>query len=132
MEVTDKTLTTEQMLAEALREVAHGIKLAYEAASRGCVDEAMIHCGHHEAKALRTLAAYDSQPRTVLEPLTPKELLGCVRDAALVGCNLLKLTRDVGPYEITEPTHALSEVALKIQSALAAKNGIGLADRGQG
>ena len=56
--LTDK-LTTAQAEAARLREaliyVSLGLSLAYDAVEKMCYDEAMLHIGHHSAKAREAL-----------------------------------------------------------------------------
>jgi hypothetical protein len=48
-------------------------------------------------------------------PLTDEQMLQCVRSVG--GPRLMGLTRDYGPYEVTEPTHYLRELVRAIERA---------------
>jgi hypothetical protein len=56
---------------------------------------------------------YSAPPQRV--PLTEEQLLRIARDEAM-GTSI-KLTRDVGPYEVTEPTYVYKQIARAIERA---------------
>ena len=70
----------------------------------------------------RTLEVFISQVETppaaaapLAQPLTDEQILTCVRSVGLIAP--MGLTRDRGPYEVTEPTHYLCELVRAIERA---------------
>ena len=63
-----------------------------------------------------TTPLYTAPPaQPAAQPLTDEQLLAIARDAA--GGTSIKLTRDVGPYEVTELTHVYRCIARAIELA---------------
>lgn len=67
---------------------------------------------HLRAAPTHTPAATDAG---AAQPLTDAALLKIAREEA--GGTVIKLTRDVGPYEVTEPTHVYRLIARAIERA---------------
>lgn len=75
------------------------------------------------AEGVEVRALYAAPPSAQAEPQVPlpdDQVLAIFREA--VDGNTIKLTRDVGPYEVTEPTHAARKL---VNAIVAAAHGIG-------
>lgn len=83
-------------MSAALIAAARAFVAAYDASDMRLFD--------HVDAIRSALSAAESQPATIAQPLTDADLLKIAREA--VQGSTIKLTRDVGPYEVTEPTHA--------------------------
>lgn len=70
---------------------------------------------------LRTEPAAPEPPAAEMKTLSDEEILACVRSVLLP--RPMGLTRDVGPYDVTEPSYYLTQLVRAIERALAEKNG---------
>ena len=71
-------------------------------------------CDHYSAERLRVTKAAPVPPAQAV-PLTEEQMLACVRS---VGVPVpMGLTRDRGPYDVTEPTWFLTQLVRAIERA---------------
>lgn len=61
------------------------------------------------------MAIYTVHAEPARQPLTPEKILECVRATGMV--TPMGLTRDVGPYSITEPTYYLTRLIAAVERA---------------
>lgn len=109
--MTTDTTNIERLVA-ALEYAKGGFALAHDAASKGFVDECLLHIGHHEAKVIAALAEAEAEGQAVDAPDE--------RQRWLDACSRV-IHGDDGPSEDWNPSVAWEQAVMLVRSiALAA------------